>query len=53
MDGNAIANLYLALINAVLSSTVDKKTTEEIWDTLIRLYETKSLHNKIFLKIEL
>ncbi|KAK6944582.1 hypothetical protein RJ641_025684 [Dillenia turbinata] len=50
MDGNAIANLHLALADGVLSSVAEKKTTKEIWDTLTKLYEAKSLHNKIFLK---
>jgi hypothetical protein len=50
MDGNAIANIYLALANEVLSSVAEKKTTKEIWDALTKLYESKSLHNKIFLK---
>ena len=50
MDGNAVANLHLALADAVLSSIAEKKTAKEIWDTLTRLYEAKSLHNKIFLK---
>ena len=52
IDGNVIFNLHLALANAVLSSVVEKKTktTNEIWDTLTKLYKAKSLHNKIFLK---
>jgi len=50
MDGNAIANIYLALADEVLSSVVEKKTAKEIWDTLIKLYESKFLYNKIFLK---
>ncbi|KAK0600842.1 hypothetical protein LWI29_018885 [Acer saccharum] len=50
MDGNAVANLHLALVDGVLSSLTEKKTAKEIWDTLTRLYEAKSLHNKIFLK---
>ena len=50
MDGNAIANLHLALANTVLSSVAEKKTAKEIWDTLTKLYKAKSLHNKIFLK---
>ena len=53
MDGNAIANLHLALANGVLSSVAKKKTAKEIWDTLTKLYEAKSLHNKIFLKRKL
>jgi tyrosine-protein phosphatase YwqE len=28
----------------------EKKRAKEIWDTLTKLYEFKSLHNKIFLK---
>ena len=50
MDGNAIADLYLAIANGVLSSVAEKKIAKGIWDTLIKLYEAKSLHNKIFLK---
>ena len=50
MDGNAIANIHLALADKVLSSVAEKKTTKEIWDTLTKLYGSKSLHNKIFLK---
>jgi hypothetical protein len=50
MDGNAIANIHLALADEVLSSVAKKKTTKEIWDTLTKLYESKSLHNMIFLK---
>ena len=53
MDGNAIANLHLALADGVLSSVAEKKTAKEIWDTLTKLYEAKSLHNKIFLKRKL
>ncbi|KAG6418890.1 hypothetical protein SASPL_121096 [Salvia splendens] len=50
VDGNAIANLHLALADGVLSSVAEKKTSKEIWDTLTKLYEAKSMHNKIFLK---
>ena len=53
MDGNATANLHLALADGVLSSIEKKKTTKEIWDHLTKLYEAKSLHNKIFLKRKL
>lgn len=51
MDGNDIANLNLALANRVLSSVAKKKTAKEIWDMLAKVYEAKSQHNKIFLKI--
>ena len=50
IDGNAVANLHLALADGVLSSVAEKKTAKEIWDTLTKLYEAKSLHHKIFLK---
>ena len=50
MDDNAVANLYLALADSVLSSVAEKKTVKEIWDALVKLYEVKSLHNIIFLR---
>lgn len=53
MDENTIANLHLALADGVLSSIEEKKTAKEIWDHLARLYEARSLHNKIFLKRKL
>ncbi|GJZ07225.1 gag-pol polyprotein [Tanacetum coccineum] len=53
MDGNAIANLHLALADGVLSSIEEKKSAKEIWDHLARLYEERSLHNKKFLKRKL
>lgn len=49
MDDNAISNLHLTLADSVLSSIAEKKTAKEIWDTLVTLYEVKSLHNKKFL----
>ena len=52
MDGNTIADLHLALVDEVLFSMVEKKTANEIWDTLIKLYEAKSLHKKKILKKE-
>ncbi|GJU28472.1 retrovirus-related pol polyprotein from transposon TNT 1-94 [Tanacetum coccineum] len=53
MDGNAIANLHLALADGVLSSIEEKKSAKDIWDHLARLYEARSLYNKIFLKRKL
>ena len=53
MDGNAIANIHLALADEILSSIEEKRTAKEIWDHLTKLYEAKSLHNKIFLKRKL
>ncbi|KAH9667565.1 retrovirus-related pol polyprotein from transposon TNT 1-94-like protein [Citrus sinensis] len=53
VDGNAISDLHLALADGVLSSVAEKNTAKKIWDTLTKLYEAKSLHNKIFLKRKL
>ena len=50
MNEDAMADLYLSIADGVLSSIEEKKTAKEIWDHLNRLYEAKSLHNKIFLK---
>ena len=49
MDSNAVANLHLALADSTFTSVAKKKIAKEIWDVLIKLYEVKSLHNKIFL----
>nr|KYP42748.1 Retrovirus-related Pol polyprotein from transposon TNT 1-94 [Cajanus cajan] len=53
MDDNAVANLHLAMADSVLSSIAEKTTAKEIWDTLVKLYEVKSLHTRIFLKRKL
>ncbi|KAH9647635.1 hypothetical protein KPL70_025262 [Citrus sinensis] len=53
VDGNAISDLHLALTDRVLSNVAEKNTAKEIWNTLTKLYEAKSLHNKIFLKRKL
>ena len=50
MDGNIIANLHLAIVDSMLSSILEKKIAKEIWDALTKLYDAKSLHDKIFLK---
>ena len=50
IDDNAVANLHLPLANSVLSSVAEEKTAKEIRDTLVKLYEVKSLHNIIFLE---
>ncbi|PON41907.1 hypothetical protein PanWU01x14_285740 [Parasponia andersonii] len=50
MDSNSVANLHLTLADGVLSSIEKKKSAKEIWDILTKLYQAKSLHNKIFLK---
>ncbi|RDY10889.1 hypothetical protein CR513_04525, partial [Mucuna pruriens] len=41
------------MADSVLSSVAEKNTAKEIWDTLIKLYEVKSLHTRIFLKRKL
>ena len=53
MDENVVANLHLALTNEILSSIKEKKMVNDIWDHLTKLYEAKTLHNKIFLKRKL
>ncbi|KAE8698455.1 Detected protein of unknown function [Hibiscus syriacus] len=53
MDMNAMTNFHIALADEVLPSIEEKKTAKEIWDHLTKLYEAKSLHNKIFLKRKL
>jgi len=53
MNENTIANLYLALADEILSSIEQKKTINDFWDHLTKLYKTKTLHNKIFLKRKL
>jgi len=53
IDNNAIANLHLALADAVLSSIAKKTTAKKIWNTLTSLYEVKSLYTRIFLKRKL
>ena len=53
IEGNATANLHLALADVVLSSIEEKKTAKEIWDHLARLYEARFLRNIIFLKRKL
>jgi len=50
MDDNDTANIHLALVVEVLSSVVEKKIAKDTRDTLTKLYESKSLHNKIFFK---
>jgi len=50
IDNNTIVNLYLAMADSVVSNVVDKDIAKEIWDALIKLYEAKSLHTRIFLK---
>jgi hypothetical protein len=50
MDDNDTANIHLALVVEVLSSVVKKKIAKDTRDTLTKLYESKSLRNKIFFK---
>ena len=51
MDDNATGNLYLPLADFVLSDVAEKKTTNEICDALNKLYDVKSLQNKILLNM--
>ena len=42
--------IYTWHSDGVLFSVAEEKTMKGIWDTLIKLYQIKSLHNNIFLK---
>ena len=53
MDWNVVVNLHFTLGDEILSSVKEKKTVKEIYDQFTRLYESKSTHNKIFLKRKL
>jgi len=53
INENAITNLHLAMTNSVLFIVVENAIAKEIWDTLIKLYEAKSLPIRIFLKKKL
>ena len=53
IDELDISDLHLSLSDDILSGVEEKKTAKEIWDHLTKLYEAKSLHNKIFLKRKL
>ena len=53
MDGDVIASLHLAVADNILSSILKLQSAKEIWDTFTKLYEAKSLYNKIFLKRKL
>lgn len=50
IDANAIAKFHLPFVDGVLSSIKEKKTANDIWDHLTKLYKAKSIHNKIFLR---
>ena len=47
MGVNAVANLYLSMVDSVY---VVKQKAKETWNALVKLYEVKSFHNRMFLK---
>ncbi|KAK4280399.1 hypothetical protein QN277_012028 [Acacia crassicarpa] len=53
IDELPISNLHLSLLDDILLGVKEKKSAKEIWDHLTKLYEVKSLHNKLFLKRKL
>ena len=53
INGNAISDPHLLFKDRVLSSVIEKTIAKEILDTLTKLYEAKSLYNKIVLKRKL
>lgn len=48
-NDNVVVALYLAMEDPILSR-VAKKSAKTIWDILIKLYEIKSLQNRILWK---
>ena len=50
MDEDVVSSLYLVVVDNILSNILKLQLRNFFWDTLTKLYETKSLHNKIFLK---
>jgi hypothetical protein len=53
IDVRALSAICLCLVNDVLFKIVSEKTSINLWTKLERLYMTKSLTNKIFLKRQL
>ncbi|KZV44490.1 hypothetical protein F511_38488 [Dorcoceras hygrometricum] len=53
MNDATISNIHLAVADGVLSSIAEIKSTKVVCHTLTKMYEVKSLYNKIFLKIKL
>ena len=50
MDEDVVSSLYLVVVDNILSNILKLQLRNFFWDNLTKLYETKSLHNKIFLK---
>ena len=53
IDNRALSGIRLCLADDVLFNIVSKKTTIGLWTKLEKLYMTKSLTNRILLKIQL
>jgi len=53
VKSNAIANLNLVMGDVILFDIMEKAIAEDIWDSLIKLYEVKLPNRRIFLKEKL
>jgi len=53
IDARALNDICLCVADDVLFNIVAEKTTSSLWKSMKILYMTKSLTNKIFLKIQL
>ena len=47
MDEDIVSSLHLVVVDNILSNISELQLIKEIWDTLTKLYEVKSLHKKI------
>jgi hypothetical protein len=53
MDERALSSIHLCLADDVMFNIVSEKTVAGLWMKMESLYMTKSLMNKMFLKIQL
>jgi hypothetical protein len=50
MDRKAKSTIQLYLSNSLLLNVSDEATTKDLWEKLGKLYQSKSLLNKLFLR---
>jgi len=53
LDARALSTIRLCLVNEVLFNIIEESTTTGLWQKLEKLYTTKSLTNRIYLKRQL
>ena len=49
MDRKAKSTIRLCLSNSILLNVSEEATTKDLWEKLVKLYQSKSLVNKLFL----